>query len=638
MRRLLFTVCLLLLVSQEVSAVDKAALRWARSRPRIDSIVIEGNHYLSDSEIRGHLYSRVRNLWLAVKGDRRSRVQRETLGRDTLEVKYLYLRNGFLGVRVQHSYEPVGRDSTALVRIVIDEGRQFRYGGKTVTGSYEEEFGWRLSAFANKLEMGEPVNPFGINDIKTETKTFLANRGYPYATVDIKVDTTGPPERCPVAVNVFSDSLVHFGDVVVKGAVNYPEYVALRELKIAPGGVYRREDILESQRRLFESGYYTTFQLRRAEQVSDRLNPDFVLSLRERKTRHMTFSAGAGQSTVKDLLWDVSGAFGQRNFLGSRRYELLADYSFSFGRDTRLITHRYRLRYTEPWFLGVRMPLAVTGQFEPRIKDPVQEFDKYTWSVSAVATKWYAQKIKVSLGLQYESINISGASDEIVAYAKTLEGNSERRKIYAIFRRDSRDDLFVPSRGSVTEFQADVWGGFLGGDDSFFKLQGSWSRYQIVWPGWIAATRLQGRWAEEYGKTECVPLDEALYVGGANTVRGFDENMLGPLIDKSTPAGARYTVVFNQEFRWKTVQIHQALPVLGGLFKSLPLWQSLFLDIGNGFSDTREMRFDNLAMTYGTGLQIMSPAGPIRVDYARVIKTDRFDFDYRWHFTILYAF
>jgi outer membrane protein assembly factor BamA len=60
--------------------------------------------------------------------------------------------------------------------------------------------------------------------------------------------------------------------------------------------------------------------------------------------------------------------------------------------------------------------------------------------------------------------------------------------------------------------------------------------------------------------------------------------------------------------------------------------------MGNGYRTAGEISFRNMAYSYGTGFQILSPAGPIRLDYARVIPHDKFGFTDRWHFTILYAF
>jgi len=278
MTRLVPVLILLCLSAIKVQATDKAIVRWARTGPRIDSISIEGNQYFSDNEIRKHLYSRPRTIWLAIKGDRRSHVQRETLQRDTLEVKYLYLSNGFLNVRLRHFYQPTLPDSTAAVCLQIEEGPQYLLGVSDLEGSYDRQFHARLKEMISKLTRGAPANLFLIKDTESSIKAFLSNRGYPYARIGYTIDTTGRADSCDVLFTVAADSLVHFGNVTVDvanpkvdGRSRYPEYASLRELKIVPGAVYRRDDLLESQRRLFESGYFTTFQLSQSDQSFDRL-------------------------------------------------------------------------------------------------------------------------------------------------------------------------------------------------------------------------------------------------------------------------------------------------------------------------------------------------------------------------------
>jgi outer membrane protein insertion porin family len=640
LKRLVLILLVGLIWAGEARAVDKALLRWLRSDPppKIDSIAIEGNDKISSPEIRSHLYSQTANFWKSLKGDRRIRVQRETRDRDTLEIKYLYLTRGFLNIQLDYSYQVIEPDSNAMVQIRIREGDQYRYGQDTIVGTYDREYYWKFKSLTTKLKPGEPVNPFEAKRIGDEIKTTLANRGYPYARVTQNIDTTRSPDHCEVTFDIESDSLVHFGEVTIEGTDYYPDYVARRELTIKEGAVYRREDILNSQRRLFESGYFQTFRLGRAEEITNRLRPDFTLSVRERKPLFATFQTGLGQSEKRDLVWDISTRVGKRNLFGSRQAELLADYSIETRSARRLLVHRYRTRLTEPWLFNTRTKLSLTGEYQPRLQDAVQEFDKESWSFSAALTKWYGIKLRTDVGFEFQNINISGIPRDQIPIIKEQEGISERRKLYAALRRDSRTDPFVPINGSVTELTGEYFGGFLKGDDNFFKIQASWSRYQIVWPGWIYASRIKGGWAEAFDVTPAVPLDEAMYLGGANTVRGFEENKLGPLNPDGSPEGARYTLVVNQEFRWRTIQFLNVLPIVGSIFERFPLWQSLFVDAGNGFRNRREIRLSNIAVSYGTGIQIVSPAGPIRIDHAWVLPHDDFSFNRRWHFTILYAF
>lgn len=625
-------------LSSESSALDRKKLRWARNSPIIDSIVVEGNHYFSDGDIRKQMYSKERSFLGWLKGDRRTRVQRETLGRDTLEIKYMYLLEGFFDISVTEEFEVLEPDSNALVRVKIDEGRQRKFGYFEMTGDYPKEIGLPLHYIASKIDVNKPLNYFKLRQTIFDMRTVFANRGYPYAGITYESIPESSYDSTGIRFLIYSDSLVHFGNVRIEGVNNFPPYTARRELKIKPDKIYRRADILDSQTRLFESSYFTTFQIQQAETNGNRLRPDFVVRVRERKPYYISFQTGARQSEERDLVWDFSTGFGMRNFFRSRRLELLTDYSFGVGADSRLLVHRYRLRFTEPWFLGIRMPLSLTAEFDPKLKDPTQDFDKQAWVIGASTIKRFGPKVKLTLGFEYQSVDISGVPADEILEIKRQTGNSARRKLYAEIRRDSRDNLFIPSRGSVTQLSGEYFGGFLSGDENFFRIQTSWSRYQIVWPGWIGALRLKAGWAEEFGESDFVPSDELLYVGGANTIRGFRENTLGPLLEDGDPKGARVVLVMNQEFRWKTIQIFNKLPFLSDLFKSLPLWQSVFFDMGNGFDRSSDISWDNLAFSYGTGVQLASPAGPIRIDYARRIPTSKIDFASRIHFTILYAF
>ncbi len=643
MRRLILTALLLstaLALTAEASRTeDRSLLRWIRRKPVIDSIVIEGNNYFTDSQIKDQMYSRTVNLWRRIKGDRRYRVQRESYQRDTLEIKFLYLKNGFLDINVKENPEVLGEDSTALVRVTIEEGRYFRIGPIALQGELDFPTDYSCRKIIKRFKHGQPINHFDMQQAIFDMKSYLANNGHPYAKVRYSYDDQVWPDPVPIVFHVSPNSLVHYGSTTIEGAENFPEYVGARELVFTEGEIYKRSDIIRSQRRLFESGYYRSFSLKRDPNSSDSLNPDFKLVVRERKTRNLTFRTGAAQSEVSDLQWDVSGGFAKRNLFGSRRYEIGVAYSFALGSNSRLISNVYRIRFTEPWPVEIRMPLSVTFDYEPELQDPTNDFDKESYSVAASTHKRFGRKIQAILGFEFQHVNITGVPKDQIASLRELTDNQQRRVIFANFKRDSRDNIFIPLRGVNLDMSAELFGGFLGGDNDFFIIHGSWSRFEKIWPGWVMATRLKGSWSDAFNETEEVPLDEAIYLGGANTVRSFNYNELGRFEDPTgSPLASRFTLVLNQEFRWKTVQILNKFPFIGGLMKSIPLWQSIFFDMGNGFREKKDISFNRMAFAYGSGVQFVTPAGPIRIDYARRVKTEDYGFADAWHFTILYAF
>ncbi len=615
---------------------DKDINLWLRKEePVIDSIHIDYPDNPSDtafkpSEVKSVLFSKVSDLFRAIKKDRRRRVQRETIRRDTSEVKYLYLSNGFLGAGVVETFEPSLPDSNVLVRIAVFEGRQFIYDKKSVYGDFEEKFRDRLNGFLNSYKSGKPVDPFKLKQTAYDMKSVLANEGYPYAKVEYSIDTLIDYNGTDIQFNVQSDSLVHFGNVIIEGAKKFDTRLVEREISFKPGDIYRRKDIINTQKHLLETGYYLTLYLSSASaDTSDKINrlkPDFVLSLREKKTHFVSLKTGAAQDSLKDLTWTFSGSWGKRNLLRSRRLELTANASFIVFTEWRLKDHWYRVRLTEPWFFAIRMPLTVTAQLSPGVRTPIPDqgdYRKESWFVSVSTTRNIDDRTRLIAGLQYESVNIYGLSQELQDGLKQDEGISIRRKLFTNLTRDTRNHPFIPSRGSLVNLRAEYIGGFLGGDDSFTLLEASWSRYQKVWPGWISATRIKGGYVREFDQSESVPFYDRYHIGGANTIRGFTEGSLVPRFQNGDAEGANIILIANQEFRFKLIG---------------KLWSSVFADVGNGFRNDLEIKWNRLAISYGVGLQFISPAGPIRVDYARRMKSKYISTGDKVHFTILYAF
>ena len=515
MRKNVFAFSLLLIISALASSsfsFDKAYLRWQNQKPSIDSIVINGNANISTSEIKSRMYAKESSFFRRLKNDRRSYLQRETIGRDTLEIKYLYYTNGYLGIQIREDGLPFGKDSTAMLWVNIAEGRQFVFGDIKVSGDFKESFRSNLSKIAHRLKFGKPANPLLIRQHEFEMKSYLANNGYPYATITTAIDTITSPPNAHIAYTILTDSLVRFGQVTLEAMKHYPPQVAFRELKLREGDIYKRDKIIQSQKRLYESGYFTYAQLSTLDTNGNRLNPNFQLRLKERKPYFTSVTTGAGQSEFKDLIWDFSFGIGKRNFRpipmsfwGSHRINLSADYSFTLGSNTRLFTHRYRLRYTLPWFFNIRMPVSFTGEWEPPLKFEAQDFTIRRYAFSISSRKWFGDEIRIDYGMEYENIKITDVNVEDINLIKQEEGISVRRQVYTSFRFDSRDHIFLPTKGSLSELSVELFGGILGGDDNFYRVKGSWATYQKVWPGWILATRIKGGLAREFGASPNVP-------------------------------------------------------------------------------------------------------------------------------------
>ena len=618
--------------SGQVSSLEaKKYDSWLAKKPNISEIKIEGNEYFSDSKIKSHLFSRKKTFWQTLKSGSHHRVLRYSAMRDTMEVKYIYLLEGFLDIKVEEYFEISPKDSSAILNLTINEGDRYIVGMVALDANDSLSFYQNLKTVAGRLKAGDAVNPIKIKEIVFDLKTIYANHGYPYAVIEDHLDISAGPSRAVITFDASEGELVRFGDLIVTDLKMYSPYLARREVTFKKGELYSREKIIDSQKRLYSTSLFNSISLdiRRNdngyEDSTGRVytRPDFVFSAIERRPHFISTKTGASQDSLQDLTWDFSTAWGKRNIFVSRRIELSFNFRFIVFTQWRTLYHRYQIKYTEPWFFNVRMPLTVTARFEPGVRSQVQPYRIETWSLAFSTRKEWSERLFAIVTARYENVNIYGIEVENQIQFRSEQGISVRRKIDVTLVRDTRVDKFMPKSGSFTTYFAQYVGGFLKGDDSFVKLEFSWARYQPAAGRAVYATRVKTGWVKEFGRSHTVPLNDRFYLGGANSIRGFKENSIGPRNEVGTNVGANTYAIFNQELRfplfWK-------------------FWGSLFSDLGNGWESFSQADAGSLLFSYGIGFQFISPAGPIRFDYAHRLENGAYKEDDRFHFTILYAF
>jgi outer membrane protein assembly factor BamA len=136
-------------------------------------------------------------------------------------------------------------------------------------------------------------------------------------------------------------------------------------------------------------------------------------------------------------------------------------------------------------------------------------------------------------------------------------------------------------------------------------------------------------WAQGYrigvvpGKDPLLLIENRFRAGGPTTVRGFEQNDLGPQTAEGDPVGGQAVAVFNQELRfpiWKRVK--------GGVF-----W-----DAGNVWPLSGAFGLRDLRQSVGAGLRVMFPFGPIRLEYAWVVGPKEGEAKGRFVFGLGHAF
>ncbi len=597
-------------------------------KPVIEKITVEGNRYFSEGKIKDQM-SLKKNKWYNWLKKRRFSLKKAEL--DQIYVDSLYHMQGFLEAKCDINAEKKENNS-CLVKVEIREGPQTTLGNIVLKGGLPE-LKEKTRKATKPLKKGEPFNWTKLYDVAFSVKTIYANKGYPYANVQILVSEGQQRFTSDVTFEVSEDKKVFFGKVTYEGLKLTRQNVAHRELTVKEGEVYSREKITDSQQRVYSTGLfsYITLKAKEVEQKPDK--PDFVLRVIERKPNYIGTRVELAQNQPQSmnqqeyLTVDFTGEWGNRNLAGtSRKIGISAYYSYKVVPEIERLSNRFTLRYVEPWFFGTRTVFDLDIYYEPGVKSAVQKYRIESYGGNINFSRELSEYTKVWLTHSYQQVNIYSIPPEELETYKEEQGINVRRKIILSGERDTRSNIFIPLDGSFTQLYTEYVGGFLGGDNNFFKMGFSWSRYNNLSRRKtlnVLATRIKFGYAEGLTRTDRVPTFDRFYMGGASTMRGYKENSMGPTDERNDPAGGKVMVLGNVEYRralfWK-------------------FGYSIFVDAGNLWEEVKHINTKDFKLTSGLGIQFFTPVGPLRLDYGRQIPIKESPKTGRFHLSILYAF
>lgn len=484
----------------------------------------------------------------------------------------------------------------------------------------------RVASFFD-LEQGKIANLKDINKCVQKLEEEYRSNGYILARVtDVHMEKDG---TLKVAVN---EGIVE--GFKVKGNVKTKDYVVTREMKLKKGEPFNAKAARRSMQRVYNLGYF--------EDVNIKLNPgrepngvEVEISVVEMNTG--TFGIGAGYSNADGFVGMVS--IGDKNFRGIGD-KINVRWEFG-GEDNK----NYDFSYTRPW-LDDKETSATLNLY-----DITNEYADYNIDGDEIARydkKRRGQEITFSRRTHNEFVSnyitiknrddiYKGEADgyendpnqyyEDNFYKENEKGEvvnksdkyetwmpktaAERRKEnFGVTRSitfgrvyDSRDNVYDPHEGKRIGYSVE-WAGGMGGDFDFTKWTADWRYYfraggESVWALNLGAGYASGD----------MPLSQRFTMGGSDTLRGYeDDQFRGNSMLKAT-----------LEYRFPIVKKVQGV---------------LFTDNGYAWDKRHEDEFDMglLKNSYGVGLRINSPLGPVKLDYGYGEDGGKFHFSFGGQF------
>jgi outer membrane protein insertion porin family len=217
--------------------------------------------------------------------------------------------------------------------------------------------------------------------------------------------------------------------------------------------------------------------------------------------------------------------------------------------------------------------------------------------------KEFTDNIKGLLIYRLEEVKISNLADDASPELSKEIGSNLISSLTLDMAYDTRDNVYVPTRGFIINGSIQDAGGIFFGDKNFIKGTGTLAYYHSFFDKIVIELKARGGIASSYGRTDEVPIYERFFAGGANTIRGYKERRVGPRDPgASQPIGGDAIGLFNAE---------ATFPIYEKIIKG-----AVFYDLGNVWANTKDFLIGGgYKSGTGVGLRIKTPIGPVKLDY-----------------------
>ncbi|MDP3980175.1 MAG: outer membrane protein assembly factor BamA [Chlamydiota bacterium] len=536
---------------------------------------------------------------------------------DKLRILDLYQSKGYIDAKIEDLQITYAAPEEMIITITLTEGGTYPVGAIVIQGNRvypTEEISHQIT-----LQKGNIFIPAELRKSANGVRDYYLSRGYVDASVRPEVIFNEESAALDIIFSIIENELSYIDEIKIEGNTKTKDIVIRRELAVRPGEIFDGVRVRRSQERLLNLGYFQSVYMDiEPTDVADQKN--LLVKVEETKTGELGF--GAGFSSIDKLIGFVEVT--QKNF----------DWANfpSFSGDGQKLRVRaqfgskrqdYILSWTEPWLFD--RPISFGFDVYRRNRRYLSDlYDEVRTGGDLRLGKRLAEFIRADLAYRFERVTIDDVDDNASDLIKAEAGTFDVSSIELGLTRDTRNHPLSPSRGMRNRIAAEMAGGVLGFDRDFYKLSTNHSLHIPLPLDLILRFSVQAGIVDSFGDTENVPLFERFFLGGGNTIRGFDFREVGPKDSTGEPIGGQSMIAGTAEL-------------------TFPIWGILrgavFYDTGNVYEDYAQFDLGDLRAGAGLGVRIKLPIGPIRIDYGWPIDRDEFtDGGGRFDFNIGYSF
>ncbi len=532
---------------------------------------------------------------------------------DLAAITSLYLKEGFTRVKADKKVTVTQGEDKAqkavIVDITITEGPRTKIDDIELSG---------LSALAPEkalaglsLKQGKWYDASVVESDTAALQQAVAQQGFPHVKVTADTIFSKDLTRAKLVFHVDQGPKVCVGRIFYAGNTRLRESELADEMEIGQGDPFSLLNIVDSRRNIQGMNAVDTVRIRSVGLKTREPDADLVVEVTEKKPYFMELSGG--YDTERHFYTEAT--IGDKNFTGR-------NLNIETGLELSQVGYQADIALTEPRFLSSRL-ISHSRAFTEEKEEFNKDYGISTYGLSQDFSKnFFDKKLKLTFGIGYEF------RDQYLRVDRTLTEDEEddygvrhigQFSTGATFR--TTDSYVRPQKGTFLASTLDIFKGIDDTLDDFFKIRIDGRYYYPVADSLTLAFRGCYGYMQSYGGNTHISEDQLFYLGGASTVRGFDENMLR-FDEEGNAVGGRSSAIFSVEARYEFFKDFEA---------------ALFFDTG-AVRRIQEGVDESFRSSIGVGIRRQTPVGPLSFLYAWKLDPEPDEDPGCFHFSLGYTF
>jgi outer membrane protein insertion porin family len=633
---------------KEASKVDIYFIVDEHAKVEVRQVRFLGNAHVKDSELKGAMGTQ-EGGWLSFLTSSGT-YREDAFDRDLLLLTAFYYDKGYINVKLGKPEIELSADKRYLyISIPIDEGLPYTLGKIDFKGDllrpkddYYKIMTVHQGELFNRSHLGSDIQK--LNDLYKDA-------GYAYVNVQPLTAIDAQKRIVDVTFEVQKGNPVYFGRINIRGNTKTRDKVIRRELRVAEGDIYNQTRLDRSKKLVQALGYFEKVEMSTKAQEGNPDKVDVNFEVSERATG--TFQIGAGFSSVENFIGQAQVA--QNNLFGrGTTLQLQAQISS--------LRQLFSLRYLDPYFLDTKLTFAFSAYnsllFYPSFNRTARGGD-LTWGYLL------GDYVRVFGTYKLENVDVKQNQGTAAAGGPFGQATVSNGTITNLFRSgwtssirlsmnyDSRDDRMFPKKGMFHSLAVEFADPIIASTTAYTRVNGFARFYRPIWGPFIFRANIEAGYIFSRS-SQGVPIYERYFLGGINTIRGFQLFSLGPKVNPLAQQepnsqltnfniGGNLQLILNTEIEFP---IFSAVQIKGVVFfdagNAYNTETDRYCPSANSFKGTPEVfnpctpypTFSNLRYSVGFGFRWFSPIGPLRFEWGIPLNKQKGEDPIVFEFTI----